>query len=56
MARVPIHPIYSFVFALLLCTTVVGATSQLASFNNMPPPAAEIQPASGSHDQLLPLW
>ena len=39
--------------ALLLCTTVIGVTSH---FDNVPPQAAEIPPASGGYGQLQPLW
>jgi hypothetical protein len=50
------HRIYGFVFALMLCATVVGAPPQSARFNNTPPQAAETPPDSSSHGQLQPVW
>jgi hypothetical protein len=55
MTRTLVYRIYGFVFALLLCATVVGAASQVARSDNGPP-HGETPLAWGSHDQLEPLW
>jgi Mg2+/Co2+ transporter CorB len=56
MTRALVHRIYGLVFALLLCTTVVGVTSQSARFDNVPSQAAETPMTLGNHGLLQPLW